>query len=163
MNAVMSALRGAGIPDKDIRTANLSLGAQYDYPPNAPAHLNGYQATNDVSITVNALDKLGPAIDAVTGAGANQINSIAFGLKSSKAAEDAARLDAVKALRAKAELYAAAAGYHVVRLVNLSEGSLEGPPIRPMAMARSVAQAVPVSPGQLTVQVTVNAVYELAK
>jgi uncharacterized protein YggE len=164
MNAVIGALRAAGIAEKDIRTSNLSLGAQYDYPQGQPAHLNGYQASNDVTVTVNALDRLGPVIDAVTSAGANQINGVAFGLKSPRTAEDAARLEAVKSLRAKAELYAQASGYHIVRLVSLSEGFPEGyPPIRPVAMARSVVQGVPVSAGQLTVQVSVNAVFELAK
>ena len=164
MNAVMAALRGAGIAAKDIRTSNLSLGPQYDYPPNQPAHLNGYQASNDVSVTVEDLDRLGPAIDAVTSAGANQVNGIAFGLKSSRVAEDAARIEAVKALKAKAELYAAASGYHIVRLVNLSEGGGEAyQPVRPMAAARSVVQGVPVSSGQLTVRAEVSAVFELAK
>jgi uncharacterized protein len=164
MNAVMEALRGAGVAAKDIRTSNLSLSPQYDYPQNLPPHLNGYQASNDVTITVNDLDRLGPAIDAVTAAGANQINGIAFGLKSAKAAEDAARTEAVKALRAKAELYAQASGYHIVRLVSLSEGGEEPiAPIRPMAMVKSTAEGVPISGGQLTVQARVNAVFELAK
>ena len=166
MNAVIAALRGAGIAAKDIRTSNLSLNAQYDYAPNTPPHLTGYQASNDVTVTVEDLERLGPAIDAVTAAGANQINGIGFGLKSSQAAEDAARLDAVKALRAKAELYAQASGYHVARLVNLSESGGDGyQPVRPMAMAmaKGVAQGVPVSSGELTVRVDVSGVFELAR
>lgn len=164
MSAVIAALRGAGIAAKDIRTSNLSLGAQYDYPPNATPHLNGYQASNDVTITVEDVERLGPTIDAVTGAGANQINGISFGLKSSRAAEDAARLEAVKAVRAKAELYAAAMGYHVARLVNLSEGGGESiQPPRPMMMRAAKVEGVPVSTGELTVRVEINAVFELVK
>jgi uncharacterized protein YggE len=163
MNAVMAALRRAGIAERDIQTSNLSLEAQYTYVQNAPQQLNGYQAANDVTITVEDLARLGPAIDAVTAAGANQINGVSFGLKDPQAAEDQARLAAVKALRAKAELYAQATGYHVTRLVSLSEGGGYAPePVRLMKpMVR--AEATPVSAGELTVQISVNAVYELGR
>jgi uncharacterized protein YggE len=162
MNAVIAALRVVGVAAKDIRTSNLSLNAQYDYPPNAPPRPTGYQASNEVTVTIEDLSRLGPAIDAVTAAGANQIQGIGFGLKASQAAEDAARLEAVKALRAKAELYAQASGYHVARLVNLSEsGGYEPGPIRPMAMAKMAA--TPVTAGELTVRADVSAVFELAR
>ena len=127
--------------------------------------MTGYQASNDVTITVEDLQRLGPTIDAVTAAGANQINGIGFTLKEPGAAEDQARLAAVKALRAKAELYAGATGYRVSRLISLSEGGA-AEPVAVMAMtARARIQAVPttVSSGELTVRVDVNGLYELAK
>jgi uncharacterized protein YggE len=166
MTGVMAALRSAGVPDKDVQTSNISLQAQYTYVQNQPPKLTGYQASNDVTITVEDLTKLGPVIDAVTASGANQVNGISFALKDPTAAEDQARLAAVKALEAKAALYAEATGYHIVRLVNLTEGAPEeSSPIRPMVMAdiRAPAPATPVSSGQLTVDVTVTAVYELAR
>ena len=136
MASVMAALRRAGLAERDVQTSNLSLEAQYDYQPNLPPRLTGYQASNDVTVTVHDLVRLGPVIDAVTSAGANQINGIGFGLNDPMAAENAARPShAVKALKAKADLYAAATGYHVVRLVNLSEGGGYAPgPVRPMAL-----------------------------
>jgi hypothetical protein len=168
MAAVTTALHRAGVADKDIQTSNLSLGAQYTYAANEPPKLTGYQASDEVTITVEDLARLGPAVDAVTAAGANQINGISFGLKDSSAAEDQARLAAVKALRAKAELYAAATGYRVARLVSLSEGGAyeAGPVVRPLMMAAQArVQAVPttVSSGELTVGIDVNGLYELAK
>jgi hypothetical protein len=167
MTEVTAALRRAGIPDKDIQTSNLSLSAQYVYVQDQPAKLTGYQTSNDVTITVEDLARLGPAVDAVTVAGANQINGISFGLKDSTTAEDQARLAAVKALRAKAELYAGATGYRVARLVSLSEGGGYQPPEGQMvivtAMKRSAGPHVPVSSGELTVGIDVTGLYELAK
>lgn len=165
MTAIVSALRGEGLPDKDIQTSNLALNAQYDYAQNQPPHLNGYQASNDVTVTVENVAKLGPIVDAVSAAGANQINGVSFGLKDAAAAEDQARLAAVKALKAKADLYATATGYRVERLVNLSEGApQEIGPVRPMVRMAAVQGApTSVSGGQLTVSVDVTGVYELAK
>lgn len=165
MNAVMAALARAGIAPRDVVTSSLNLAAQYDYPQGKPAALTGYQAIDQVTITVNDLSRLGPVVDAVTAAGANQLSGISFGLKDSTAAEDSARQAAVKALTAKAELYAQATGYHIVRLVNLTEGGGEqSGPVRPMLRMAAMALApTPVSPGELTVQVSVSGVYELAK
>jgi uncharacterized protein YggE len=102
----------------------------------------------------------------VTANGANQVNGISFGLKDPTAADDQARLAAVKALQAKAALYAQATGYRIVRLVNLTEGApQEIAPPRPMMMmaARAQAAPTPVSAGQLTVDISVSAIYELAR
>ncbi len=166
MTQVVAALKKAGIEPKDIQTSNLSLNAAYDYAPNQAPKLVGYEAANTVTIIVNDLARLGPAVDASVSAGADQINGISFGLKDPRAADDTARKAAVAALQAKAELYAMATGYHVRRLVNLSEGGGYQPgPIRPMALmkAQAAAAPTPVEAGELTVRIDISGVYELAK
>ena len=166
MTEVMAALRKAGIAAKDIQTSGLNLNPQYVYEPNAPPRLSGYQASNQVTVTVRDLAGLGRAVDATVGAGANQVNGISFGLANPAAAEDAARLAAVKALQAKADLYAKATGHRIVRLAQLSEGGgYSAPPPMPMvAMARmEKADSTPVSPGELVVRVDISGVYEVAR
>jgi uncharacterized protein YggE len=164
MSAILKAVRGQGVAETDIQTANLSLNAQYVYAQNQPPKLTGYQASNDVTVTVRDLAKLGGVIDAVSAAGANQINGISFGLKDPQAAEDEARRAAVKALSAKADLYAQATGYRIVRLVNLSEGGGEAPmQPRPMFAMAKASAPTPVEAGELDVRIDVSGVYELAK
>ena len=167
MNRVIAALRRAGVAEKDIQTANINLQAEYDYQPNQPPRLTGYQASDDVAVTVQDLNRLGPALDAVVAAGANQINGISFGLKDPEAAENDARRLAVKALTAKAQLYAQATGAHDARLVRLSEGGAnEAQPIRPMFMGAGMAKmatATPVQAGELVVRVDVSGTYDLTR
>jgi uncharacterized protein YggE len=168
MNQVLAALKKAGIADRDVQTSNLNLNAQYAYEQNQPPKLTGYQASNQVTITVRDLTKLGAAVDATVNAGANTVNGISFGLSNPQAAEDAARLEAVKALQAKAELYGRATGYKAVRLVNLSEGGGYSPapppmPVYAMAMKREMSDSTSVAAGELRVRVDVSAVYEAAK
>jgi len=164
MSQVMTALTRQGIAARDIQTSSLNLSPQYDYRDNQPPLLRGYQAQNQVTIRVMDISKLGVAIDAVVSAGSNQINGISFGLKDSKAAEDAARREAVTALRAKAELYAAATGNRIARLVNLSEGGGYTPPqpVPMFATARMEKADTSVSGGELSVRIDVNALYQLA-
>ena len=106
------------------------------------------------------------ADSALTAAGANQINGIAFGLADPQAAEDQARRAAVKALSAKAALYAESTGYHIGRLVSLSEGGGYTPqPPRVFALAKMAAPAAStdVEPGELRVRIDVTGMYELAR
>lgn len=167
MSQVMAALRKGGLPERDIQTSSLNLSPRYRYEDNKPPILTGYQASNQVTITVRDLKRLGPAVDASVGAGANQVNGISFGLADSTAAENAARQKAVKALAAKADLYAQATGHRVSRLINLSEGGASYPnPPMPM-MVKAFAQRemadTPVSPGEVKIRVDVSAVYELTR
>jgi uncharacterized protein YggE len=113
------------------------------------------------------LARLGGAVDATVGAGANEVNSISFGLNDPTAEENVAREKAVQALQAKADLYARATGYRVQRLVSLSEGGVYAvsPPMPVASFARSGLGGSPsrVSAGELNVRINVSGVYELAR
>lgn len=165
MTAVIAALRRGGAADRDIRTSNLNLQPQYAFPQNQPRQLTGYEAINSVTVETRDLTRLGALLDAAVQAGGNQVNGISFGLKDPRAAEDAARLEAVKALQAKADLYAKAMGYKVGRLVNLSEGGGYQPaPPRPLAvMAAQRFADTPVEAGTLDVRVQVEGTFELSR
>jgi uncharacterized protein YggE len=165
MTAVVAALRRQGVDQKDIQTSGLNLSPQYTYRDNQPPLLRGYQASNNVSVTVYNLERLGAVVDAVVASGANQINGVNFGLKESQAAQDDARRAAVRALKAKADLYAQATGMRIKGLRALTEGGGYEPP-RPMyrALASNVmdsAESTPIEPGQLTVRIDISGVYEL--
>lgn len=167
MTASIAALRKAGVDTKDIQTSAINLSAQYIYEQNQPPKLSGYQAVNQVSVIVRNLARLGPTVDALTAAGANQVSGIEFGISDPQPLQDEARRRAVKVLQARAELYAGAAGMRLGRLVNLTEGGAEAP-IQPMAMAnvrmmKAPSASTPVEPGQLTVRIEVSAIYELVK
>ena len=166
MSQVIAALKKGGIADRDIQTSGLSLNPQYVYVENQPPRLSGYQASNTVTVVVRELTKLGQAVDATVNAGATNIGGISFGLQDASAAEDAARIEAAKALQGRAELYAKAMGYRVARLVTFSEGGGYSPP-PPMpvyAMARmDKAESPPVEAGEMKVRIDVSATFELVK
>ena len=165
MTKVVAALKKAGIADRDIQTSGLNVNPQYVYVENQPPKLNGYQASNQVTIQVRDLAKLGTTVDATVNAGATNVGGISFGLQDPQAAEDKARLDAIKALQAKADLYARATGYKIVRLVSLGEGGgyTPAPPMPMYRMAAKAADSSPVAAGELNVRIDVSATYELAK
>ena len=167
MTAVMASLKKAALAEKDIQTSNLSVNPQYRYVENQAPVLIGYQVSNQVTVAVRDLKKLGAAVDATVNAGANQVNGISFGLADPSAAENAAREAAVRALSAKADLYAQATGYRVLRLVTLSEGGGYSPqppmPMAAMAMRSEAKDSSPVSGGELNIRIDISAIYELTR
>jgi uncharacterized protein YggE len=160
MNAVVAAIKRAGVADRDIQTSNLSVNPQYTYGENVPPKLNGYEANNQVTVKVRNLKNVGKVVDSVVGVGGNQVNGISFGLDDDSKAMDSARTAAVKSARARAELYAAAAGLKVDRIVAINEGGAAAPPYPIMMaqarMAGGANAAPPVSPGELTVTANVS-------
>jgi uncharacterized protein YggE len=171
MTKVIAAVRAKGVADRDIATSTLSLSPQYAYPhalsPSADTQgqaprLTGYQASNRITVTLTDLIQVGAVVDAAVGAGANEAGQISFGLKGRASAENFARLAAVKALDDKAATLADAAGYHIRRLVNLSETSAEESPRPRMLMAEMKPQlAIPVEGGEVVVSVDVTGEFEL--
>ncbi|MGE3303146.1 MAG: SIMPL domain-containing protein [Hyphomonadaceae bacterium] len=164
MTAVVAALKKAGVADRDIQTSNLSVNPQYQYVEREAPKLTGYQASNQVNVKVRNLKNVGKVVDAVVAVGSNQVNGISFGLDDDAKAMDSARVDAVKKARARAELYAGAAGLKVGRILSISEAGTEPPRPYPVAFARMAAQAAPpppVAPGELAIAVSVQVVFEL--
>ena len=166
MARVVAALRAAGLEPRDLQTARLSLSPQYAYDTGQPPRRTGYEAQNSVVVSVRDLSKLSVVVDAAADAGATDVGGISFGLSAPQAAEDAARRDAVHRLSAKADLYAAAEGMRITRLVNLSETGGYAPeaprPMMALARAKS-AEPTPVEAGEIVVRVETSAVYELGR
>jgi len=142
MTRVIATLKKAGIADKDIQTSQISLNPIYGQPvvqPNGMVtqepKIVGYQATNTVSIRSRDIKNFGKVLDALVASGANQVNGPSFQLADSDAATDEARVNAMKAARARADLYAHAAGLRVVRIVSISESGGYSPPQPMYAMA----------------------------
>jgi uncharacterized protein YggE len=162
MAAVRAALRGAGIADRDIQTSTLSLYPEYRQQPNQAPQITGYRASNEVSVTFRDIAATGRILDALVAQGANQINGPNLSIEHPEAALDEARVKALAAARARAELYARASGKHVVRMLSISEsGANAMPPPRPMLRVMAVQESTAIDPGSQTLQVTLTVSFEL--
>jgi len=170
MNDVFATLKRLGIPEKNIQTSNFNVSPQYppynNSGPQPPRRIIGYQVTNTVYVTVDGIDNVGPALDALVRSGANESSGISFGIKDPKPLEEKARREAVEEAMAKARTIADAAGVHLGRILSISEGGGYQPPM-PMMMARmAMAEAAPPPPppvaaGEQSVSVSVSIVYEI--
>jgi uncharacterized protein YggE len=164
MNRVFTTLKAAGIPENRIQTSNFSVQPQYApfRPENPqPQRIIGYQVSNNVSVVVDDLTKVGATLDALVRSGANQLGGIQFMVADPKPLAERARSLAVVDATAKARTLATAAGVTLGPLMSIQETSSVRP-IPVFAMARAqVAEAVPIAEGEERVRVDVTMTYAI--
>lgn len=162
MGTMLLALKGAGIPEKDVQTSRLSLQAQSSTTrgSNAPAQIVGYRASNRVTVMIRDVTKVASVIDTLVGNGANDIGNIHFAVSQSSKLLDEARGQAVADARRKAEIFAGAAGVTLGPPLSISEQSAPSP-IAFRRMAADMAAPTPIAPGEETLHMVVSVSYEI--
>ncbi|MFP7721908.1 SIMPL domain-containing protein [Lysobacter sp. A3-1-A15] len=167
MERVVAAIRRAGIAERDIQTSGVNLYPQYRHAENQPPAITGYQASNTVNITVRDIGELGPIMDALVASGANQVNGPSFDIDDKDGAMDEARKAAIAKARERAAMYAGSLGMRVRRIVSISEGGSFGPPMPMMKMdmiqVTGSRAETSISPGENTLSVTLDVVFELGQ
>jgi uncharacterized protein YggE len=162
MKNVFAALEKMGVPEKNIQTSGFSVSPQYTNGDNNNARrLTGYQVSNEISVRLDDVDKLGTALDALVTAGANQMNGISFSIQNPAPVLEKARIQAIADARARAETYARAAGVSLGPILSIGEGGGDVP--RPMyrVMAMAADRSVPVAAGEQSVTADVSVVWEI--
>lgn len=165
--AVSSALQELGVDPLDIQTSAFNIYPQQFYGPMGPTSPEDmgttmYVVENTVYITVRDLQKLGGVLNAVVRAGANNINGINFDVSDKSEAIAQARKLAIDAAKSKAQAIAADAGIQLGDLITLNV--YENQNVVPLYEGKYVGGAgagVPVSAGQMKVQVTADLIYEI--
>jgi uncharacterized protein YggE len=166
MAKVVAAIKAAGIADKDVQTSGINLNPSYQYRENQPPTITGYEASNTVSIVVRDIAKLGKILDTLASVGANQINGPSFDVDKKDEALDEARRKAVASAQARADMYAKTLGMKVRRIVSISESGRFAPPmpiVRGMMAMKAESADTSVSPGENTLSINLDVVFELAR
>jgi uncharacterized protein YggE len=163
MESVRSALKRAGIADRDIQTSSINLFPDYrqDQTGTAPPQIVGYRASNDVSVRFRDIRNAGRILDALVAQGANQINGPSLSIENPDDALDEARTKALAAARKRAELYARSLGKRVGRILSVSEsgGYSGGPVVLGMMSMRDAKTQI--DPGEQTLSVSLSVSFEL--
>jgi uncharacterized protein YggE len=166
MREVLARVKALGVADADIATVVYSIEPLVTQRPGEDAtHITGYRASNVAQVRIRDLAAVGRVLDAAVNAGANTLPSLQFVVDDRSRPESRARALAVRAAAAKASEMAAAAGVRLGDLVLLSEGG-GGP--RPVmqgryTLASSLSAPGPAEPGQLEIEVAVEAQYLIEK
>jgi uncharacterized protein len=165
MSELMTALRRAGVPDRQIRTTSYELRPEYAREPRGqePPRIVSYRAINMVQVTVDTIARMGGIIDTAIGSGANRVANIRFQLRDPQAAHLQASTTAMRNARRQAEALAEAAGERLGPALNISAGGYAPPPSPMFERAQVMAMdvATPIEGGTLTVTAHVSVVYRL--
>lgn len=165
MDAVLAALRKQGVATADIQTSFYNIWVERPYAPEGRATTEViYHVTNQMQVTIRALDKVTTTIGAAIEAGANSINGISFQVEEPRETRSRARRDAFADAQAKAEELAALAGATLGEVVSVSEMVNQFGPF-PGEMAMSArgggGDGGPIVPGEVEVTMQLQVVFAI--
>lgn len=109
------------LAEKDVQTSGFRVQPEYSYTDRDPV-IKGYSAVQMLQVTYRDLDKLGTFLDAVSAAGANQIEGVRFSTEKGQEYELQVIQKAMDNAKAKAESIAKYAGKELKGIVAVNQG-----------------------------------------
>ncbi|MBQ7628639.1 MAG: SIMPL domain-containing protein [Selenomonadaceae bacterium] len=164
---IINSIVALGIDRKNIRTGNYNFRQNFRNDENNRRVFDCYEVTNTVTISVNDLNKVGKVIDAALSNGANEIDSLNFGLRDREKFQSEALRLAVLDAQKKAEIAAAALGKAIVgvRSVSINSASIVAPRSEKLMMMSSNDRAfdTPIESGTLSCSASVQVYFEISR
>ena len=171
MEKVIAALKESGIASKDLQTSGLSIQPKYQYyrpkqgQEQRPPKIVGYRVSNNLSVRIRDLAKVGEVLDKSVTLGVNSGGHIRFGNDDPSSHIAKARSKAMGDAIDKATTLLKAAGAKLGPIVTISEHSSQPRPV-PMARGKMMAEAmdasaVPIEAGESSYSVNVSVSWEI--
>jgi uncharacterized protein len=164
--ALVDALKKAGIDAKDIQTSNFSVytngNTGFDKATGQATNTGTYYSVdNSVYVTMRDLTQMGKILSTAVSSGANSINSIQFDVADKTKAMAQARLKAMTNASSLAAELAQTAGLKLGAIQNVTYSDNSPMPYYGMGGGGSGAPnaSVPIQPGQTQISVTVSVTY----
>ncbi|MBR9841615.1 MAG: SIMPL domain-containing protein [Rhodobacteraceae bacterium] len=162
--AVFARLEEMKIAARDMQTSTVSLNPLWtrQYNADTPPKIRGYRAATRVTIRLRDLALLREIFGAVVADGANGFGGLQFTVQDPAPLRNEARKAAVVDAKAKAALYAEAAGVELGPVLSLSEAGTGAP--QPMLMARAEMASdmgMPVAAGEMEFSASVTMVFAI--
>lgn len=162
MTAVIGALTEQGIAPNDIQTTGLYMYPETAYDPQTgmPTDSITYRVGNSVDVTIRDVSKIGEVVSAGVNAGANNINSLNFGIADAAALESEARAAAVADAKDRAAQLADILGMTLGDPIMVVESFASATPMfYDRAQAMGGVGNVPIQQGQLNVNIQVTVTF----
>ena len=188
-NAVLAAVKAAGVDAADIKTTSYNLSPKYEYtqtgaqsnvmiacpynygtpcPPTGRQTITGYTVSESVDVKVRKIDDAGALIAKITALSVSSVSGVNFVVDKPEAIQDQAKAKAIADAQAKAKVLAKELGVSLSRIANFSDSSgpiYYGKSYAMDSTASSGATPAPVTPdlsiGQNTVTSNVSITYEI--
>lgn len=167
MDDLAAAIRGQGVESRDIQTRNFAVSPQYHWDEkNDRQVFDGYRVSHSLHVALREADKVSGVLDAAVEAGATEVGSVTFTVENPKKYLADARVEAIKAAQAKAEIMARTAGVQLLKPISIREQE-PYPSSRYAAQANvsfqlatvAGADAVSLEPGEVRLSQTVHVTY----
>jgi uncharacterized protein YggE len=160
---LMADLKDLQVEERDIQTSRFNVQPEYERGPRGErkTEILGYRVTNQVTIRVRDLPEMGKLLDTLIRSGSNQVSGINLGISDSSRVMNEARVKAIEDARARAKLYARAAGVEVGKVIAIDEQQAVFPRTGVFGRAMEMSSDVPIAAGEQEFTATINVTFEL--
>ena len=121
LQKVFDRAKSLGISDSDIANGTYNIQPQYAYKDGNPPRITGFQAAQQVVVTLKDVKSVGKVIDVIVRDDGATTASVRFALAAGKNPELDARARAIQDARDKADAMARAAGVRLGSAISVSE------------------------------------------
>lgn len=170
MTEVIEAMKARGIEGRDLQTSNFSIQPRYThYRPKEgeeqkPPQITGYVVSNNLTVRIRDLTKIGEVLDESVTLGVNTGGGINFTNDDPKSEITKARTAAMKDALDRANTLLEAAGASLGKIISINEQFHTPGPV-PVAharmMASDAAESVPLEAGENTYKVNVTVTWAI--
>ncbi|MDI3496600.1 MAG: uncharacterized protein PWQ35_621 [Patescibacteria group bacterium] len=129
MKAIIATIKELGVEEKDIKTTNYSLRPSYKWTEERGQELVGYEVSQEVTLKIRDLEKIGEIIGKTTAKGANQVGNINFTIDDEFELKNQARALAIEKAKQKAQLIASQSGIKLGKIKGVNETNYQPGPI----------------------------------
>jgi uncharacterized protein YggE len=174
-NAVIEALKNAGVAEKDIKTASYNIYPKYEYVtvscttyscPPSKSVISGYEVNQSVEVKVRNIEKAGDMLALVGGLNVSNVSSLSFVVDDMDALKAEVRKRAIIDAKEKAKVLSKELGVKFDTIISFYENNGDGYPITAERTydsygmgavgAVKVSPELPVGENKLTTQVTIT-------
>ena len=163
---IITAVKGKGVEEKDIKTENISTNPNYDYSSNK-MEIDGYISRATITVTIRDITKSQGIIDLVTQNGGTNVSgpSLTFSDQKLEELKGQARDKAVTNAKEKAGQLAKASSAKVGKVVTISESSASSGGVIPYLYETTADSAKDISstilPGESEIIVNISATFSI--
>ena len=168
-NAVIAALKEAGVEEKDIQTTYTNVSPTYDWSSNEPA-ITGYESNTSLSVSGADIGAGSGLMEVCISAGATGVDGPRYYVSAYDEAYQQALADAVTATKPKAEAMATAAGVALGPVISIDEGyqdtgyryaTNEEAKALATGAAADGGEVMEIAPGEVTIEAQVTVSYAI--
>jgi uncharacterized protein YggE len=173
---IMTALEQKGINSNEMETQHFGVQPMWSSrPKNFPSNkgwrsiITGYRVNNNLKIITGRLALVGELINVAISAGANQVQSIQFGLVNPKAYREKAIANAIANAKEDAQFVAKASALTIegIKAIYLDNAIASVERVQATSFERSTLSAKtdsapPIKPGNISVRASVSVEYKLS-
>ena len=164
VNAVLDALKVAGIPEKDVQTTYAGVSPIYDWSGETE-RITGYESRTSLQVGGVDVDDVSSLMEACVAAGATSVSGPSYYASGYDEAYEQALAEAVEASRGKASAVAKAAGVTLGDVVAVQEGyqntTLRYEEAATADMAMGDGAEMKIAPGEVSIEAQVTVSYAI--